>query len=244
MIIDLERLESMDASARHINTYQKEWPNGCELNRENIERAIAVKFGVHWLVQSLLSGIALSGYKSKRNGIYGKYLAERELIVSKYSLEISRLYSESREELLPVEENYKAKMTPMMEEYQSKYIPILAEQQTKLESARMKCHAETDQLGVESLAMYKLIQEKFTEECDQINTDFQVKLSPFAAEYGENVKEVDTEYKSKTEAIEKEYKERRDPFYVAYQVELNPIYEKYQAETNELMISTLINYSE
>lgn len=244
MIIDLERLESMDASARHINTYQKEWPNGCELNRENIKRAIAVKFGVHWLVQSLLSGIALSGYKSKRNGIYGKYLAERELIVSKYSLEISRLYSESCEELLPIVKDYEAKVAPLTEDYESKYIPILREQQTKLESARVKCHAETDQLDVESLAMYKLIQEKFTEECDQINADFQVELDLFIAKHGESVKAVDAEYRSKTEAIEKEYKEKRDPFYVAYQVELDPIYKKYQAETNELMISTLMNYSE
>lgn len=76
MIITKEILKEKEACAEQLNIFIKQWPNGVEVTRENLEKAKEIGLDLVWGIAALLPDSYSDAYEEKRKIIWERYLSQ------------------------------------------------------------------------------------------------------------------------------------------------------------------------
>ena len=110
MIINSDWLKSKDACQGNIDIFSTEWPEGCEVNHQNLERAFALGLDIKWLLRVLLA-------------VNGR---------SKYNEMFLPIQAEHRKKRVQQDAEYESKLASLEADYDSKRAPLTADHKAKI----------------------------------------------------------------------------------------------------------------
>ena len=155
MIITSDWLKSKDACKSNIDIFSTEWPEGCEVNRENLERAFALNLDVKWLLRNDLPSDKLADYMKKSNLLYAELRNE-----------LAPFDAECKEKSAPIQAEYNIKCASLEADYDSKRAPFDTEFHEKLNQIEAVYAAKLNQIeagyAAKNAKIYTEYNEKFT----------------------------------------------------------------------------------
>ena len=143
MLINLEWLKSRNACQTHIRIFSKEWPDGCELNRENLQRALDLGLSIDWLTYVMVSSDSYNEYNTKRNSARAKF--ERV---------VDPVYTLLRENLALLRAKANEKPDWTQNEYDEKRVAIYAVHREKCKLLEAEYAAKVGTFAIDTLIDY------------------------------------------------------------------------------------------
>jgi len=132
MIITKEWLKSKHACQNNIDIFLKEWPDGCEVNRKNLERAITLNLYLYWLVENILPMGKYAEYNEKSISIETEYREARAPLNVEYNAKISLILANYRAKTSLIDIDYELAFSPIITEYGKKRAPLDVEYGAKM----------------------------------------------------------------------------------------------------------------
>lgn len=185
MIITSDWLKSKDASQYQYlyEDFRSEWPDGCEANRQNLERVAALDIDLKWLAEKVLSATGCAEYKAKRDPLEFKamivilkpdYMEKLAPILADFKAKVNPIHTKCQKDLALIKADYRAhlaqsddlvKCATMFVELQAKQVLIDAE-----------CKEKIHPMMVEFKANHDLLETDYMEKCDLLAADCRAKI--------------------------------------------------------------------
>lgn len=162
MIINLDWLKSKDACQGNIDIFCTEWPDGCEANRQNLERAIVLELDMTWFATNVLpedkfaeyrkkTDLLFTEYNEKRAPFYAEYQEKFALINDEYNEKFVLFNNEYRSKIAPTNDECDSKLAPLDAEYRAKLAPLDAEYKAKIDPIQAQWKMSTNALAIDTL---------------------------------------------------------------------------------------------
>ncbi len=131
-------LREQKACAHQLAIFKAEWPEGAEVTRTNLERAVALRLDLWWLADRYLTAAALAEYERVTAAARAEYergtaaaLAEYKRVRAAALAEYERVTAAARAEYervtAPALAEYERVRAPALAEYERVTAPALAE---------------------------------------------------------------------------------------------------------------------
>ena len=106
MKITKELLNSLQACEKQVCIFEKEWPNGCEVTRTNIDRAIELRLDLYWLASYLFPKAIDSAWKAYSEAVDSAWKTYNEATAPAYDETISSAKKAYHEAVASAEKVY------------------------------------------------------------------------------------------------------------------------------------------
>ena len=100
-----------------VETFAKEWPDGCDVNRKNVLRASELMLDLDWFASKFLTAPARAEYEKARDSAFAEYEKAKDSAFAEYKKADASAFAEYKKAEAPARAEYGKVRAPAWAEY-------------------------------------------------------------------------------------------------------------------------------
>ena len=117
MRVTTTMLENLNACSQQVEIFRAEWPEGCEITKQTVLRAVELKLDIEWAAENLLSKEAFRSYQKARAPHWNTYQEACAPHLKAYNEAVAPLYKAYEEACAPHLKAYEEACAPHYKTY-------------------------------------------------------------------------------------------------------------------------------